>query len=205
MPALPVIAGSYLITQRLLEPNERHVFVNVMAVHDATGGSSASSIAEKFAVSYSNHILPFMSNSVTMGDTSVLPLDGSSSTQTFITTADGNIGGHNTGTSLPYAVAMVLAWQTGLRGRSKRGRSFIPGVTTDMMLATGANGLTATQLTAMATGGNAFIAALLGGAAPSLALGVLSRVHGTFTDVTNARADGGAGIQRRRFEVVARH
>jgi len=205
MPALPVIAGDYLITQHSLEVNERHVFANVLAVHDTTGGSTLSAIATKFAAQWAAHLLPFMNNGLALGDTDVLPLDGSSSTQTFVTPSAGAFGGHGTGNALPYAVCMVVAWQTGLRGRQHRGRSYLPGATDDMTQHFGANDLTATQVTAISTGANAFIAGLAGGGAPSLALGVLSRVHGIFTDVVNARADQSLGIQRRRYEKVARH
>jgi hypothetical protein len=205
MPALPVIPATYLVSQGLLDSLQRHEFFNVMAVHDNTGVATESAIATKFAAQYQAHLMPFMSSAVDLGDTSVLALDGTSSTQTFVTPSAGGTGGHGTGNALPYAVALVIAWQTGLRGRSKRGRSYFPGVQDDMMQHSTTNDLTATQITAMSVGGNAFIAGLQGGAAPALSLGILSRVHGTFVDVINARADASAGVQRRRYEKVARH
>jgi hypothetical protein len=100
---------------------------------------------------------------------------------------------------------MVVAWQTGFRGKDKRGRSYFPGLTSTNVPDPGVNVLAPAMVSAMASGANAFLAGLTGGAAPSLELAIISRKHGIATNVGNARCDSAIGIQRRRYEKVARH
>lgn len=202
---LPVIANEYLVTQFIVPTSGRHNFANVFCIHDTTGAATVAAIAAKVAASYASAIMPLISPTLHMGQTAVIPLDGVSATQTFTTLSSGTAGGHVGSTDLPNALSFVCKWQTGFRGRSHRGRSFIPGVSLDQVASAESNPLTNAATVALSSAGTNFLSALTGGAAPSLTLHVLSRKLGTSLAAASASGDAVAHIQRRRYESVARH
>jgi hypothetical protein len=203
MAALPVIPDTYLITQHLSPTLSRHPFINRFCVTEATHLYNAADAAA-FALTYKTNILPLMSSDILLGNTDVLPLDGTSSTASYTTASAGSAGGNSAGTDMPEACALVIAWQTGHRGRSYRGRSYIPGVRTNYVTDPRTNNVTSAGITALTTAGNNFIAGLLA-LAVGQGLDVLSLKLGVKTTVANARGNATLGIQRRRYESVARH
>ena len=53
----------------------------------------------------------------------------------FADEATGDIGGDLAGTVLPYQISPLINWKTGLRGRSYRGRTFLPAATEEVQAA----------------------------------------------------------------------
>jgi hypothetical protein len=202
---LPVIADAFLVTQHLSIAAGRHGFVNRICVHDTLSGQTPSAVAGAVASAYATAIMPLLSTSITEGVTDVLPLDGVSSTQTFVTDSAGTVGGYGGGTDVPATTCAVWSLQTGHRGRSKRGRMYLPGTRSTMPVAIEANAINPAFVTSWQIGANAFLGHLNGTAPAHLALMVLSRHLSSVQAVVNIRMDTNLGVQRRRFEAVARH
>jgi hypothetical protein len=199
---LPIVANHYLVTQHLIMPAQRHEFINRLCMFTDTG--TASQLATHVAASYAAGMTHW-SDQVTLGSTDVLPLDGITSTTSFVTASFGHAGGHNTGDALPNSSAFVWSLQTGERGRERRGRMYIPGVRADELVDIRENTLTPAFLANLQADANAFLAAITVAGPPAYALAVLSRRGGFATAVDNIRANINVGVQRRRYERVARH
>jgi hypothetical protein len=205
MPALPTIVHGFLVTQHWNHTVQLHGMVNRFAVVDNSSPITPSAVANKVALAYANRFMPLFDGSYTLGQTDVLPLDGVSSTQTYTTPSAGVSGGHNTGNALPNAVSAVVAWQTGLKGRSKRGRSYLMTPNSDQVVDVRGQTPTTAFITALQAAATAFISDLASLPNEQLQLVVLSRKLGTVQNVITARADALLHTQRRRYEKVARH
>jgi hypothetical protein len=202
MPALPVIPNGFLIAQQLIgSPFADHPFINRFCVV-CTGSSDRAAIAEQFADSYADTLLSVISAAIQMGATEVTPLDGTSTTLTVNTAQVGTNGGHTVNIRFPWALALGTTWQSAQRGRSHRGRTYLPGVDGDMLIDEGTKFLKTTVTAALQAAATGFISDLVGGT-PSLVLQVLSRHLGVATPVIGARANNAAVMQRRRYERVA--
>lgn len=206
MPALPIIPDTYIVSQLTTTPGEREpALVNRFCVTlPVTGTPPLSEVAEQVAKSYHTAFGPLQSSPYNVGTTEVLPLDGVTPTNVFATSVIG-AAGTGGGNPLPVALAYGITWQTGIRGRSKRGRSFIPGVDNSRVLDFKFSGLSGAAITALGNAAATFLTglstAVSGGVA--LELMVLSRKLGTVTVVSSGRPNPNLTIQRRRFERVA--
>jgi hypothetical protein len=198
---LPVIPNGFLVTQRITSVPELHDMDNVFCVL-CSASTSGPDIADAFADAYAATFDAVRSSAMVLGTTSVLPLDGITPTGTFVTDKTGDTGGHNTGTPMPNACAFGITWQTAHRGKSYRGRSYIPGVSTDQVVDTKTRTLTAGAQTVLQTAAAAFTGSLAA-QTPALTLVVLSRKLGLATTVTTGRSNPGVVEQRRRYERVA--
>lgn len=203
MPPLPIIPQAYLIAQHFTRTDELHDYVNVMTVQDHTPPHTPLQIAEKFALAFGASLFSVMDVGVTFGETEVTPLDGTSAVETFETAQFGSHGGHTTGGAYPVSGSQLITWQTGIRGRQNRGRTYLVGVTDDMVVTPAERALTNAQLAVLQLAGTGFLADLIAGAHPELHLMVLSRRGAHATEALTARANLGVCSQRRRFEVVA--
>jgi hypothetical protein len=200
---LPVIAQTALVTQKITSTPELHDMDNVFCVGFA-GAPALADIADAMADAYSSTLLTIMSAAVSLGTTLVTLLDGTTPTATFTTDKAGTAGGHGTGNGFPLSIAQGITWQTALRGRSFRGRSYLPGCTDDMFVNARVRTLSNGQFAALQAQATAFIASLVG-QTPALALLVLSRKLQEAHTVTFGRANTGGVEQRRRYERVAHH
>jgi hypothetical protein len=172
-----------------------------MATND---GIYASADAAAFALAYKNRLLLLMSSDILLGNTDVLPLDGTSSTVSYTTASAGSAGGNASGSDMPEAIAQIIKWQTGTRGRSHRGRSYLPGVRSNLLNDPRTNALTPTAVANLATYGLDFLNDLAALGHPQ-SMAILSIKLGIATQVHYAVGNPNAGIQRRRYEAVARH
>lgn len=86
-----------------------------------------------------------------------------------------------------------------------RGRSYLPGITNDVVNVFSLRTLKTAAATALQTAAQAFLTGLLTDAGQHLALHVLSRSLGVATPVIDGRANLGIVEQRRRYERVAHH
>ena len=133
MPPLPVIANVIACHVRGTLPNGRQ-WVNGYHVLKPGGMSIATAIAtiDPLLVALYNtahagggiSLLSVMSTGLHMSDISYLPLDGSSATSTV---SHALAGGEATD-QLANSTAITVTSQTGLRGRDKRGRVFLPPI-----------------------------------------------------------------------------
>lgn len=205
MPPLPVITNGYLVTQHYVAAGELHDYVNVVMVVNATTGATHAQIAGKVAQSIASTFMTVIPSFITLGVTDVLPLDGTSAKETFATPAFGTAGSVGVTTPFPISVGQLVTLQTGLRGRSHRGRMYLPGLSNDYVTADTQRQLTNAAHAALQTEGTAFLTILAGTPTPSLILGVLSRRLNAYTPVVVVRASSVACSQRRRYERVAHH
>lgn len=203
MPPLPVITDAYIVFQRIRSTIELHDMGCKICVKDTTGTATQAAIAAKVAATWQADMLPIIGDFMTMGETEVTALDGHSSVNTFVTGAFGAAGSWPGGTALPECLAMGVTWQTGVRGRSHRGRNYVPGPSTDMPVNILKRDLTGAATTAIGTAAGNFLRDLAIGAGAQLALQVLSKKLGIITPVINLRPNGGLVEQRRRYEKVA--
>jgi hypothetical protein len=139
----------------------------------------------------------------------IIPLDGVSSTTSYSTGGASKWGGTGTGGFAPQ-VATLVKIQTGLRGRNRRGRVYLPA-TSDTVNQNGS--IASATNTTMQTAWSAFLTSL-GTATPyAFELGVASydRAHGGagahFQPAVNCVVEALTASQRRRQpgRKVARH
>jgi hypothetical protein len=202
MPVLPVIPNAFLIAQQTNgHPIEDHPFINRFCVL-CTSSADRAAIADAFAAAFTASIMGMPSSDVTVGLTEVTPLDGTSTTLTRATPSFGTAGAGPLTIRLPWSLAFGITWQSAQRGRSHRGRSYIPGVDGSTVTDSSTRPLKPAFVAALQGAGDAFIAHLVA-AAPSMALQVLSRKLGVATPVISSRANIGVVEQRRRYERVA--
>lgn len=202
MGALPIIAGAYLVAQQTNgTPEELHPFVNRFCVLCLTSPTSHD-VAEAFSTAYFTAFENVITAAVKLGSTEVTKLDGTSPTVTVDGAHFGTAFGGPLVVRFPWTLAFGITWQTAIRGRSTRGRSYIPGVDGSQVLDSGTRPLTALAITELQAAGDALIANLAA-ATPAMALEVLSIKHGSIADVVASRANPNVVEQRRRYERVA--
>jgi hypothetical protein len=202
MPSLPVIPNAFLIFQQLVGTNARAQMGTRHCVI-APSSTAPATVAGTFAAAYSAHLLYNLCSSISMGDTEVTPLDGVSPVQSFATSSFGHTGG-DSGVPLPYNNNITITWRTGTRGRSHRGRTFLPGINPANLSAADGHLLSSSAQGVFAGDAAAFLSTLATGA-PALTLEVLSLKLGATTTVVSASCNPSLTVQRRRLEKVARH
>jgi len=126
---------------------------------------------------------------------SVLPLDGTSATVEYVP-ATWPQGGTGSAPPVPSLVARIITWNTGVGGRSNRGRSYIAGEHSADIIAP-ATLWTPESTDNWTTAAGAFIAALNPGPGGST-LAVASYKLASARPVTSAIARQYFGTQRRR-------
>lgn len=157
--------------------------VNTFGVQNTTGAAWSAADLNLMCAAFStwwgagdgsgNTYRSRVSNLVTLVDVTArdLTVDGS----TFGAHADGRLG-QATGTALPNGVSFVMKSTTGLTGRSRRGRTYLVGLTTDSQHATDKNQALAAAITVWGLAFNALPAAVVAyGGTETGALVVISR------------------------------
>lgn len=135
------------------------------------------------------YLLKYCKTTVTTTQVRYTPLDGSATTT--VTAMAG--AGLETGASLPSETAMVLTLRSNLRGRSNRGRIYLP---VDAAASFNADGSYASaRITARIAQTTGFIAAL---PAVSWVWVIASYLHSTAVDVQSITMDNKADVIRRR-------
>jgi hypothetical protein len=167
---------------------------NVMHVRAGVAGKTAADIFEAiddalqpsmFAAQYSNAFVQSVS---------ITPLDGVSATVEFLTPGTGDWVGGSSGQPIPQQ-ANLIKLSTGLRGRSFRGRLFLPWVAEN---ATSNGSIGSSLATTITTAWTAFQTALQADADGPYELVVASYKLASAHTVTAVGAEPETGTQRRR-------
>lgn len=135
MPPLPTIPNTYRVALEWSGGAVGHA-VNVIHISAGIGGTIPSDVFTSLDTHVTRPLWDAQSDSVVVSQVAITPLDGVSATQTFSTGSPTKWTG-NGGSSPTPAVANLIKLQTASRGRSFRGRIFLPFVAEGEM----ANGL----------------------------------------------------------------
>lgn len=185
MAPLPVIANTYRCALNWAAGSQ--IAENVIHVREAA--SSSSAVFAALQAAFVGNQWKSASATAFIESITITPLDGSSVTQTFATTV-GTVVGGTSGNWAPN-VAVIAQLQTAKRGRSYRGRVFVPFTADSAQVDGQVVGATAS---AMETAWNTFVGSLFGGTG----LVVASYKHSTAEAVTNVQVGIGCATQRRR-------
>jgi hypothetical protein len=130
---LPVIANVARVSIEGKTPNGTS-WVNVLHFHFVGGGgplpTDESALITKLVHLYSGaayvggaNLMSFCSNSLTLTEMTILELDGVSASRSFPQSIVGSGGATD---QLPAQTSAVVKFKTGFRGRSNRGRVYLP-------------------------------------------------------------------------------
>lgn len=195
MPPLPIIEDVFRVTWNF----QPFAGITPRIVQNYLGvGLDVTEFGETFAAQEGEGIFGPMHENFEPFEVDILPLDGSTPTQTVILTSAHNKCQDPSDVSP--ASAAILSLKTDTRGPQGRGRSYIGPVGEDSM----SDG----QLESTTTG-NLQAAwddwiTNLGTGDPSIILGVASYVHADFNGVTNWTVERTLGTQRRRQNQLRR-
>lgn len=185
---LPFIEGVSRVTLNWTGPNGTSAN-NVLHFQD--GGLAPSALWAILEPNVVANMFNCIATAAIIDNVDILPLDGIAATQTFDAPATALWKGETTGEAL-FANACIVKLRTGERGRSKRGRIYLPflaeGATVTGTVNTG-------SLAAMQTAWNTFVASMDTDGAP---LGVASYKLAIWTPLTGQEVEGAIGTQRRR-------
>lgn len=122
---LPVISGVVRVTLNWTNSNVPEPAANVMHFSTALTTGAAMFAAFDTGLAANQDWIDSVSNTTKLTSIEFLPLDGITPTSEFTTGIDAYYTGSATGGPIPQA-ATTVTWQTDQRGRSKRGRTFLP-------------------------------------------------------------------------------
>jgi hypothetical protein len=201
---LPVIAGTVRCAVQGTMPNGQ-AWVNVWHARYSTGASSPGAaditnldnlllrIYSGTAFTTGTPWLTLCYSGVKMTQINYTPLDGTSLSTQIVHTPAGTGGT----TSLPPEVAHVLTLRTAQRGRSHRGRIYMPAMAQSNIAAAG--DVSPSFVTNFLTQLTGVMGALGNGiTAPFWELGVASYKNSYFTPLANPTMDLHPDVQRRR-------
>lgn len=197
---LPVIADVYRCSFNWTWTGGGMNAVNVMHIKALTTGTDVTAAWGAINTAWTLNQLQASITGAIITTVDIIPLDGHSGTSTFSTGSGSKWAGAQTGDPL-IAPAVIIKIATGVRGRSNRGRVFLPFIGE---AATGAGSLTSTTIiSAMQTAWSAFNEGLAGYTEP-FSLGVAaydrknSGASAHFTEATAVTLETVLGTQRRR-------
>ena len=184
---LPVITNVYRCALNWQSGSQKSV--NVMHVRRAA--SSASAVAAALDAWATAGLWGFEPTGTAVNNLVITPLDGTSASYTLPVTGAKWSGSAGVSEFFP-AAAVVVKLTTLLRGRSQRGRLFLPWVAESKQTNGGLD--VATQGTTQ-TAWNTFLGALISAGFPPV---VASYLHSSATDVVAMTVETLEGTQRRR-------
>lgn len=199
---LPVIAQTFRVALRWLYAPKSQTAVNVMHI----AADSAGKTALEVFTCLDAHVTANMWDGVASGshveEVDITPLDGTTATQSFLTSSPAKWSGVNATDAIP-AVAILVKEVTLFRGRNKRGRLFLPFCAEGVSETGFINGGSQATMQAAWT---AFLAAIDGDGTTPMNMTVASydRKHGGAgaggTAVDHVVIETALGTQRKRQE-----
>lgn len=190
MAPLPVIADTFRVALHWIHPEGGHA---VSVIHMRAPSMTADDVWTAFDAHVAKEMWNAVSNLATIDVVRITPLDGTSVTLEHHPPAAAKYTGNSTGEAIPQ-MAAIIKFLTALRGRSHRGRIFLPFVA-ESGQNTGT--LDDGQVAAMQSGWVTFRAAM---ALEGITLVVASYKLVSATDVDISIAEQFTGTQRRRMQ-----
>lgn len=187
MPPLPTIPDTIRVALNWVSGGQHAV--NVMHFHSL--GYSISNLQEALNDHVTSNMWAVISDAAHIATVQLTPLDGISPTVEFVPDTAGNWDGATGGAVIP-AEAVVVKFTTDRRGRSFRGRAYLPFVSEG---AVGAGVITSGDLGSMQDAWTAFLDDM-GGVNHALVIASYSQVEAN--EVNAALVETVLGTQRRR-------
>jgi len=187
VPALPVIADTYRVALNWTDSGQSAV--NVM--HILRSGTTASAIASSVDANVTAAMWGTVVNGAAVNHLVVTPLDGASASFTLNTTGAKWTG--SGGVADPCVqCAVMIKCTTALRGRSNRGRLYLPFTSETI---SGGGVIAAGTQTTVQNAWNAFLTAMIAAGSQPV---VASYLHATQHPIAAYTVELAMGTQRRR-------
>lgn len=194
MATLPVIPDGFRVALNWSNSGGGYA-VNVM--HFVTLGldKTATQVWTNLNDKISANLWEYIGTTLSVATVDITPLDGLSATETFATGTPAKWTGKVNGDVIPQ-MAGVIKLTTPFRGRSARGRLYLPGICESQQN----NGtLLNTSVATAQTAWTAFVAAVEADATTPMAMVVASYKNASAAAVTGVTVESKAGTQRRRM------
>jgi hypothetical protein len=189
MATLPVITGAMRVTLNWTD-DLGGTAANVIHVDD--GGHNTTTVFNSLAAHVVQDLWSYTSNHLRVTSVAITPLDGHSATNTFGTGSVTGWTGSTTGDPIPQ-MASIVSIRTALRGRSHRGRIFLPGVSEAQQ----SNGtLNSSGIASWQAAWTTFLAALTSDGNP---MALASYKLASLFPITGVNCEGKAGTIRGRM------
>lgn len=188
MPPLPVIADTFRVAMFW---QGQSGLLGQTVMHFQKAAASAASVAADVDANVTASMWTHTNTNTKVTELHVTPLDGSSATYILAVTGAKWAGTSGASDVVP-ASAVVVSFRTGLRGKSNRGRIYLP-FTSENVIADGK--LLAANVAIGQPAWNAFLAAMI--AVPDFPV-VASYKLATKHQITSIVYEGTLGTQRRR-------
>ena len=189
---LPVLTDVFRCVLRYTAAGQNAV--NVMHIQ-STSTATPSDIYTAFDAAWTTNQLAYAANTAHLNQIDITPLDGVTATQSFSLGGSKYVGGADVADYKP-AEAVMVKLTTALRGRSHRGRLFLPFPARD---ATSDGIINPTTQGVMATAWGTFVSTLNGDSSPGpYNLVVASYKLPAATVVETLSIENEIGTQRRR-------
>lgn len=127
MPPMPVIPGVMRVALNWVGSTSALTAANVLHFRTLLGNTADVFAAFDAGLGASNNMWECVADSAKINTVAITPLDGESPTQEFVTGVDAHWFGGSSGEPMP-AVAGLVSLKTDARGRSNRGRVYVPFV-----------------------------------------------------------------------------
>jgi hypothetical protein len=134
MPQLPPVSDVTRVVYNFLWNGERCANVVHYKNIDGAGAPDADRLGAAIRSSYDVFGDPYAANTCSLTSLTITPLDELGGLSREYTTSMPIVG-TNVGPSLPNNVSVVTTFNTGIRGRSYRGRAYWNGLTESMVVA----------------------------------------------------------------------
>lgn len=191
MAPLPVIEDVYRVALLWTDAGDGQHAVNVMHIWDVVGGHDADWVADRLQANVTSDMWALQSSNASIGEFQITPLDGASATQSYAPDTPANWDGGVGGDMIPAACTLV-SLRTAQRGRSFRGRLYLPFVAESVQAA---GLITSVLLADQRDAWTTFIGDMQGDNADVV---VASYVLAQKGSVTSATVEAALATQRRR-------
>ena len=190
MAGLPVISNTWRVSFSWHNDNTPHTAANVM--HFRKGGGSSAALWTSLDSHVTTAMFTMQPNYAHVTEVDITPLDGTGLTVPNATGSPTKWSGNGGSGDFIPAMANIIKMLTAKRGRSYRGRIFLPWVLEGMQ----SNGtLSGNNVTTTSGAWATFLTAMIGdGYAPVVA----SYLHATAEDITALTCESAGATVRRR-------
>lgn len=190
MAPLPIISNVYRVALNWTNTANGLVATNVM--HFKKASSNPAALASSLDTNATNTMWEMQTTAASVTNIQITPLDGSSVTFPYTPITPAHWTGHGGAGDFSPQIANIIKLLTAKRGRSYRGRVYLPWVAEGQ---SGDGGLNGTSKATCTAAWVAFMAAMTG---DGFDLVVASYLHSTSENVVALACEGYTATQRRR-------